>query len=80
MLRENMGSGSWLEADETLRLDLLGLLERSAFFTTMRATTIEVLYRDPAVFELVGYGGSAIEKGGYINRGFADISWLPEGQ
>jgi hypothetical protein len=28
------------------------------------------------MFDLVGYGGSAIEQGGYINRGFDDIDWL----
>ena len=80
MLRENTRNQPWLGVDEAQRTDLLALLERSAFFTTMRATAIEVLFRDPAVFELLGYGGSAIEKGGYINRGFADITWLPEGR
>ncbi len=79
MLRENNGSTPWLEVDETQRIALLTSLEQSAFFGTMRATSIEVLFRDPAVFALQGYGGSAIEQGGYINRGFADITWLPEG-
>jgi len=80
MLRENTRNQPWAGVDETQRTDLLALLERSAFFTTMRASAVEVLFRDPAVFDLLGYGGSAIEKGGYINRGFADITWLPEGR
>jgi hypothetical protein len=25
-----------------------------------------------------GYEGSSFEKGGYINRGFQDLNWLPE--
>jgi hypothetical protein len=29
---------------------------------------------------MVGYGGSAIEQGGYINRGFDEIDWLPPQQ
>ncbi len=80
MLQENNGSTPWLEADETQRIELLSMLEQGAFFSTMRATAIEVLFRNPEVFELLGYGGSAIEQGGYINRGFADITWLPEGK
>jgi len=80
MLQENNGSTPWLELDETQRIELLSMLEQGAFFTTMRATAIEVLFRDPEVFALLGYGGSAIEQGGYINRGFADITWLPEGK
>ena len=80
MLRESNGSMPWLEVDETQRIELLIQLEQSAFFGTMRATAIEVLFRDPEVFALLGYGGSAIEQGGYINRGFADITWLPEGK
>jgi len=80
MLQENNGSTPWLELDETQRVELLSMLEQGAFFTTMRATAIEVLFRDPEVFALLGYGGSAIEQGGYINRGFADITWLPEGK
>jgi hypothetical protein len=80
MLRDSNGSTPWLEVDETQRIALLSSLEQSAFFGTMRATAIEVLFRDPEVFALLGYGGSAIEQGGYINRGFADITWLPEGK
>jgi len=80
MLQENNGSTPWLELDETQRIELLSMLEQGAFFTTMRATAIEVLFRNPEVFALLGYGGSAIEQGGYINRGFADITWLPEGK
>ncbi len=80
MLQDNNGSTPWLEVDETQRIELLSMLEQGVFFTTMRATAIEVLFRDPEVFALLGYGGSAIEQGGYLNRGFADITWLPEGK
>jgi hypothetical protein len=80
ILRDSNGTTPWLEVDETQRIESLRLLEQSAFFGTMRATAIEVLFRDPEVFALLGYGGSAIEQGGYINRGFADITWLPEGK
>jgi hypothetical protein len=58
----------------------LASLEGTPFFAALRAGTVEVLYRSPEVFALVGYGGSAIEYGGYLNRGFDEIDWLPQAQ
>lgn len=77
-LRTASGALPWKEVDESLRLSILATMEDSAFFAAVRASTITVLFRSPEVFALVGYGGSAIEHGGYINRGFADIDWLPQ--
>jgi len=77
-LRSASGALPWKELDESLRVGILGMMESTAFFVAVRATSLEVLYRSPEVFAMVGYGGSAIEHGGYINRGFADIDWLPQ--
>jgi hypothetical protein len=30
------------------------------------------------VWAALGYEGSSYDKGGYINRGFNDLNWLPE--
>lgn len=79
-LREVSGNVPWKELDESARVTLLASLEDTPFFVALRATTIEVLYRSPQVFALVGYGGSAIEYGGYLNRGFDEIHWLPQAQ
>jgi len=75
-LRSVSGDSPWQELDEAVRVRVLEGLQDTPFFATLRAGTIEVLYRSPEVFALVGYGGSAIEYGGYLNRGFADIDWL----
>jgi hypothetical protein len=77
-LRTASGALPWKEVDESLRLSILATMEGSAFFASVRAATITALFRSPDTFALVGYGGSAIEHGGYINRGFADINWLPQ--
>ncbi len=79
-LRAASGNTAWMDVPESQRIAVLISLESSPFFTVARATTIAVLFRDKAVFDLVGYGGSAIEQGGYINRGFDQITWLPEAQ
>lgn len=36
------------------------------------------IYNNPDVWPLIGYEGSAFEKGGYLNRGVNDIAWLPK--
>jgi hypothetical protein len=35
------------------------------------------LYGNPRVAAFFGWEGSSVEHGGYINRGFDDIGWLP---
>lgn len=77
-LRSSVANTSWKAVEESRRVAVLSEMEDSAFFAALRAATIEVLYRSEAVFNMVGYGGSAVEYGGYINRGFDDIDWLPD--
>ena len=48
------------------------------FFQTIRFKTIAVLYNDPLVWQAFGYEGEAFEYGGYIERGFDDLGWLPD--
>lgn len=67
----------WKQLEEPRRIAVLTELQSTPFFASLRAATLEVLYRSPEVFSMVGYGGSAIEQGGYINRGFDEIDWLP---
>jgi hypothetical protein len=43
----------------------------------MRSATINNLYNNPLVYRLFGFEGSSVEYGGYIERGFDDIGWLP---
>jgi hypothetical protein len=67
---------SWIDVPEAERIEILTAMEQSGFFALLRSTTIDVIYKTPEMFDLVGYGGSAIEQGGYINRGFDDITWI----
>jgi hypothetical protein len=76
-LRSAAGATAWHDVAEVTRLAALSALAGTPFFAAARAATLEVLFRAPATFALLGYGGSAIEQGGYVNRGFADIDWLP---
>jgi hypothetical protein len=63
--------------EEAKREDYLRTLEGSPFFRLVYEQTIVGLYGDPTVSALLGYEGSSVEHGGYLERGFDDISWLP---
>lgn len=43
----------------------------------LRSAAVEALYRDPRVWKLIGYGGNALAKGGYV-ADYNSIDWLPE--
>ena len=56
----------------------LEAIEGSPFFGQVRGTAVVALYDDHEVWKLLGYEGSSFDKGGYIERGFNDLDWLPE--
>ena len=56
----------------------LHAIEDTDFFATVRVATINNLYGDPLVYRNFGFEGSSVEHGGYIDRGFDDIGWLPK--
>ena len=68
----------WLAANPDVQVTALRDVESSAFFKTMQNAVRTSLYVHPAVWKLIGYEGSSVEYGGYIDRGFDDIGWLPD--
>jgi hypothetical protein len=76
-LRKVAGTTRWMDLGETRRVAALKSVEGSAFFAHIRSSVINTLFADPEVWKLVGYGGPAVQLGGYIKRGFDDIDWLP---
>ncbi len=76
-LAQGAGAPSYLgmgwEAD---RVALLRQIADSHFFQTIRGGLIVGLYNQKAVWPIFGYEGESFSKGGYIERGFNDISWL----
>ena len=63
------------EAD---RIILLQGIEQTDFFKKLRSDLVVSLYNQPELWPKFGYEGSSHEHGGYINRGFSDIDWLPK--
>jgi len=68
----------WLKLSEGGRTAALKSLEATEFFAAVRTQTVDGLYGNPLVYRYFGYEGSSVEYGGYLERGFDDIGWLPK--
>jgi hypothetical protein len=67
----------WVELSNGARNAVLKTMEATEFFSSIRMATINNLYTNPLVYRFFGFEGSSVEHGGYVNRGFDDIGWLP---
>ena len=72
------GSGSFAGLDADAQLETLTKAEGTPFFALLKATAVVELYDQPLVWKLLGYEGAAAHLGGYVNRGFDDLDWLPD--
>lgn len=72
-----LGAG-FAGAPESRRVEALRELEATPFFQNLRVQTLQVLYSTPLAYAYFGYEGEAFSKGGYLQRGFNDLRWLPE--
>lgn len=70
--------GEWFVLPEREKTLALEKIQRTPFFQFVLNETLGGVYRHPLTWELLGYEGSSLEFGGYIDRGFNDIDWLPE--
>lgn len=75
---DGLAGGDFCSLDDDQAYKLLKRIEGTDFFGFIRRTTVITLYDDPEVWAALGWEGSSYEKGGYINRGFNDLDWLPE--
>jgi hypothetical protein len=64
-----------LDADAALAY--LRDISGTVFFETVRGKFILTFYDDREVWGLLGYEIDSFAQGGYLNRGFADLDWLP---
>ena len=67
----------WLRLTAVERKKVIQSLFDTPFVGMVRWVTQEVVLRDRQVWNQLGYQGSSIEQGGYLQRGFDDIDWLP---
>jgi hypothetical protein len=75
---DQLSDGNFCGLDDDSALKVLRRVESTEFFGFVRRTAVLNLYDDVEVWETLGYEGPSFDKGGYINRGFDDLDWLPE--
>jgi hypothetical protein len=63
---------------EAVRVQALKSVEHSEFFALLRSKTLGNLYSSAIAYAHFGYEGEAFSKGGYLNRGFNELDWLPD--
>jgi hypothetical protein len=69
---EGYAAVGW-EAD---RVALLKKIADGPFFQTVRGGLVVSLYNQKEVWPIFGYEGESYSQGGYLERGFDDISWI----
>lgn len=83
LLKEGVGAldasagGDWLALDDAARLEHLAPMAGGAFFETVRSDAVVSLYDNSLAYVHFGYGGAEGD-GGYLSKGFNDLTWLPE--
>jgi hypothetical protein len=75
---KDLAGKDFRDLDDAEATSALHGIETTEFFGLVRRTTVRNFYNDPEVWELLGWEGASFDKGGYINRGFNDLDWLPE--
>ncbi len=69
---------NWFALPEREKMLALEKIQHTPFFQFVLNEALSGVYRHPLTWELLGYEGSSLEFGGYIDRGFNDIDWLPD--
>ncbi|MEM9628761.1 MAG: hypothetical protein AAGA21_21195 [Pseudomonadota bacterium] len=62
---------------ESYRVAALRAIETTPGFVLLQRTAVRELYDDLEVWQTFGYEGASTHLGGYIDRGFDDLDWLP---
>jgi len=72
-----LGGAPFAQLDDAPRLEVLRSISATEFFQGVRSRVITSLYDDKEVWALLGYEGASFAHGGYRDRGFDDLDWLP---
>lgn len=76
---DQAAGGSLAQADDAAAAAAVeGLGNEDELLLAVHAVAINTLYDDHEVWSILGYEGPSFDKGGYINRGFNDLDWLPD--
>ncbi|MEA2316397.1 MAG: hypothetical protein QOD44_586 [Solirubrobacteraceae bacterium] len=75
---DDQGDGPFAQRSADDQLEALKAIEDTPLFGLVRSTAVVEIYSDETTWRTFGYEGPSFDKGGYINRGFNDLDWLPD--
>ncbi len=75
---DKLANGDWASLDYLARENLVIKMAGSDFFEKIRGTSVVSLYNNEMAWAHFGYEGPSYDLGGYFNRGFQDLDWLPD--
>ena len=73
-------SGKWNDTaslSDAQRTSIVEANQTDPFVQLVRGQCVTSLYNNDMAFAHFGYEGEAFSKGGYVYRGFNDLTWLP---
>ncbi len=70
--------GDWAAATPRRQLAILEAMPTDPFFQKIRSQCVTSIYDNQMAYKHFGYEGETWSKGGYIKRGFNDLTWLPD--
>ncbi|NQV85890.1 MAG: hypothetical protein HQ492_02310 [Woeseiaceae bacterium] len=74
---DGAGDIDFTELDAESQLAAMTQVQDEPFFTAVKFQVLARFYAHPEVWKAINYPGSSVEFGGYVDRGFNDIDWLP---
>jgi len=74
---EAKSGGKWNKLSAAARHKLVASVIDDPFVQKVRNMCLTSLYDNELAFAHFGYQGEAFSKGGYVFRGFNDLTWLP---
>ncbi len=75
---DKLASGDWAGLDYLARENIVIKMAGTDFFEKIRGTSVVSLYNNEMAWAHFGFEGASYEMGGYFDRGFQDLDWLPD--
>jgi hypothetical protein len=70
--------GQWMNLPDDRQFELVAAMDGTPFFQKIRGKSVVSLYNNELAFAHFGYPGESFSQGGYLHRGFDDLTWLPQ--
>ncbi len=77
MQLDDLSESDWLSQSNEVQAGQVKSLAGEPFFEKVRSTGVVSLYNNELAFAHFGYEGPSFPHGGYLQRGFDDLDWLP---